>query len=557
MCQCRCASEDARTGTCSARPVAPARAIPPNSCSPFFSFSRACVAPAQVSKMSLNELSACFEGALPAAVTAVCASAGCVAAACQTSITVYEVSRAANGVNAPAFESSVVVSTSAATRFLRFVGDGCLASADGSHFIYIWAVRNWQLPAAGALPASVTMAGCCAAVLCGHDDEVTCLVADAASGRMLSAAADGSVCCWSTRGFDCELRIKSNLGVTALCCSDKVICSADASKTVKVWSATSGACVKEISVGRDIGGVCCSPGVLFVSVSRQMCIPFSLSTFAADQQLCLPVPPDSDSPLTHMCMCGGVVTALAGARVVALIAGGHLEQLHLNRIPVTCHDAADGLIVVAHAPKNAVCVFYIEPFLGELAAQLQLPQVQYLENVRSANAKVASTGKNLDIQVTTTGVSHISSVVNVGGMLYIGHHDGCLQCFQTFSSGVAKRLFSCQAHEDIVACSAVLQLKTSDTIATGSGDGCVKLWGQSDGQLLGEIEIGVGVCSMCIHQGCAVIGLEDGVLLRVEVDGKYRLKVAGEMRGHVRVATASNVCRSLLIVFCAFMFSRS
>jgi hypothetical protein len=44
-----------------------------------------------------------------------------------------------------------------------------------------------------------------------------------------------------------------------------------------------------------------------------------------------------------------------------------------------------------------------------------------------------------------------------------------------------------------------------------------------------------------VHQGCAVIGLEDGTLLHVEVDVKYRLKIIGEMRGHVSFAIASEL----------------
>jgi WD40 repeat protein len=332
--------------------------------------------------------------------------------------------------------------------------------------------------------------------------------------------------------------MKSNLGITALCCSEKALCSSDASNIVKVWNASSGDCLKEISVGRQIGGLSCNSGTLFVSVSRQICIPFSLSNFSAEQQFTLPTPAEDESPLTHMSSFGSIVTALASGRVVVLTAGGHMEQLHLDRIPSTCHDTAGGFIVISHAQKNSVCVFHIEPFLAELTTQLQQPQNQYLENVRAANSKIATANKNLDLQVTLTGSSRICSVVNISGRFFIGHADGCLQCFQTFSSGVAKRIFSCQAHEDVVACSAILQLKAADTIATGSGDGCVKLWGQTDGQLLGEIEIGVGVRSMCIHQGSAMIGLEDGTVLHVEVDMKFRLKIVGEMRGHVRTAHA-------------------
>jgi WD40 repeat protein len=138
------------------------------------------------------------------------------------------------------------------------------------------------------------------------------------------------------------------------------------------------------------------------------------------------------------------------------------------------------------------------------------------------------------VKVTSTGSGRISSVINVSGIFYTGHTDGCLQCFQSFSSGMTKRLFSSQAHEDVLACLCMVQLSAIDCIATGSGDGSVKLWSHTDGQLLGEIEIGTGVSSMCVHQGSLMIGLEDGMLLHVEVDGKYRLKVAGEMRGHVR-----------------------
>jgi WD40 repeat protein len=367
---------------------------------------------------------------------------------------------------------------------------------------------------------------------------------------MFSSSADGTICCWSTREFECSFQIKSNSGITALCYSDNVLCSADASNVAKIWNASSGDCLKEINVGRQIGGLCCSAGTLFVSVSRQICIPFSLNTYTAEQQLTLATPADDDSSLTHLCSYGSIVTALACDRVVALTAGGHMEQLYLDRIPVTCHDTADGFIAISHAQKNSVCVFHLQPVLAELTSQLQLPQSQYLENVRSANAKIASTNKSLDLQVTPTGSSRICSVVNVSGMFYIGHADGCLQCFQTFSSGVAKRLFSCQAHEDIVACSAILQLKAADTIATGSGDGSLKLWGQSDGQLLGEIEIGVGVCSICIHQGSVIIGLEDGTLLHVDVDMKFRLKVVGELRGHVSIAAA---CDALELVEIANM----
>lgn len=99
---------------------------------------------------------------------------------------------------------------------------------------------------------------------------------------------------------------------------------------------------------------------------------------------------------------------------------------------------------------------------------------------------------------------------------------------------MTKRLFTSQAHEDVLACLVMVQLKAIDCIATGSGDGSVKLWSHSDGQLLGEIEIGTGVSSMCVHQGSLMIGLEDGLVLYVDVDSKYRMKVAGEMRGHVR-----------------------
>jgi hypothetical protein len=103
-------------------------------------------------------------------------------------------------------------------------------------------------------------------------------------------------------------------------------------------------------------------------------------------------------------------------------------------------------------------------------------------------------------------------------------------------------VFSSQAHEDAVACCAIVQLKTVDSIATGSGDGSVKLWGQTDGQLLGEVEIGVGVCSMVMHLASVVIGLDDGTLLHIDIDQKYRLKVVGEMRGHVR-----HLCRRVLM----------
>ena len=89
-----------------------------------------------------------------------------------------------------------------------------------------------------------------------------------------------------------------------------------------------------------------------------------------------------------------------------------------------------------HAANNAVCVFFIEPFLAELTQQLQLPQADYFENFRAAHAKLASTNKSVDAQVSTTGSSNISSVVNVSGIFYVGHADGSLQCFQTFSSGM-------------------------------------------------------------------------------------------------------------------------
>ena len=484
----------------------------------------------------LGDLVACFEDTLPSKIVAVCASATHAAAACSQSITVYDVLRAAGGNRPPSFEASLTLSTAQSTKCMRVIDASCMASTDGSNYIYIWALSNWQLPATASSPASVVTAGCCAAMLAGHDGEVTSLVTT--TGKMFTSSSDGTICCWSTRGFEREFQIKSNMGVTSLCCNTKVVCSADASKIVKIWSATNGDCLKELSAGRDVGSLCCNAGTLFVSVPRQICIPFDLTTFASDVQLSLPVPAEDESSLCSMSSYGSVITALSGGHVLALTAGGHMEPFHLDRIAVTCLDTAAGLVIVSHADNNAVCVFFIEPFLAELTQQLQLPQADYFENFRAAHAKLASTNKSVDAQVSTTGSSNISSVVNVSGIFYVGHADGSLQCFQTFSSGMTKRLFSCQAHEDVVACAAIVQLKAVDAIATGSGDGSVKLWGQTDGQLLGEIEIGLCVSSMCIHLGCVTIGLEDGTLLHMEVDSKYRLKVVGEMHGHVRAAAA-------------------
>jgi hypothetical protein len=259
-----------------------------------------------------------------------------------------------------------------------------------------------------------------------------------------------------------------------------------------------------------------------------------MTTFSAEQQLSLPTPATDDSVLTDMSSGGSLVTALAGGQAVVLIAGGHMEVFHLDRIAITHLDAAAGLVIVSHIEKHAVCIFHIQPVVADLTTQLQIPQDAYFESVRVANSKLALSNKSLDVQVTSTGSSRISSVVRVNGMFYVGHMDGCLQCFQSFRSGVTKHLFSSQAHEDAVGCCAIVQLKSVDAIATGSGDGSVKLWGQTDGLLLGDIEIGIGVCSMCIHQGGIMIGLEDGTLLHIEVDAKFRLKVVGEMRGHVR-----------------------
>ena len=462
----------------------------------------------------LGDLVACFQDALPSKIVAVCASESHAAAACSQSISIYDVLQPASGSGQPSFEASLTLSTACATTCMRVIDASCLASIDGTSCIYIWALRNWQLPATGSFPASVVMAGCCAAMLAGHDGEVTALAV--AGGKMFSSSTDGTICCWLTRGFEREFQIKSTMGVTALCCTSKVVCSADASKIVKVWSAASGDCLKEISVARDIGSLCCTSGTLFVSTARQTCIPYNLTTFASDMQLSLPTPPEDDSPLSHMCSYSSVVAALSGSggHVLALTAGGHMEPFHLDRMPVTCLDFAAGLVIVSHcnaaANAHTVCVFFIEPFLPELTAQLQLPQADYFENCRVAHSKLALSNKSVDVQVTSTGSSHISSAVNVSGIFYVGHADGSLQCFQTFSSGLTKRLFSCQAHEDVVACAAIVQLKAVDAIATGSGDGSVKLWGQTDGQLLGEVEIGLCVSSMCIHQGCVMIGLEDG-----------------------------------------------
>jgi WD40 repeat protein len=414
---------------------------------------------------------------------------------------------------------------------IRFVDQDTLVSVGLSQFICVWALKNWRLSDSASSAASVVMAGCCVVVLAEHDDAVTSLAL--ASGRMYSSSADGSIVSWSTQGFLCNFRMKSSTCITALCCNDHVVCSADPSRILKVWSATNGDCLKEINVGRTIGSLCCSASTLFVSVARHVCVPYNLSTYTVEQQLSLPTPPDDDLTLMSTSVYGSIVTGISGDQAIALTAGGHMEVLHLDRIPVTCLHASAGFVVVSHEDRNAVCVFYIEPFMAELTAQLQLPQPQYFESVRAANSKIASTNRSLNVQVTSTGASRTFSVVSMNGIFYLGQADGCLQSFQRFSSGAAKCLFSCQAHEDAVACSAILQLKVADAIVTGSGDGSVKLWAQSGGQLLAEIEIGFAVSSMCTHQGSVVVGLEDGMLLLIEVDGKNRFKVVGEMRGHV------------------------
>jgi WD40 repeat protein len=180
----------------------------------------------------LDDLTACFEDALPSAATAVCVGEHHAAAACAQSIAIYEMSPAAGGGSAPAFEKSLTLFTHGATKLLRLIDKSSLAAADDTQFIYIWALNNWQLAASGSQPGSVIMAGCCAAVLCGHDKNVTCLACN--TGRMFSASSDGTICCWSTREFDCVFKSKCSAGVTALCCTDKVFCSADASKMVKV-----------------------------------------------------------------------------------------------------------------------------------------------------------------------------------------------------------------------------------------------------------------------------------------------------------------------------------
>jgi hypothetical protein len=380
----------------------------------------------------LGDLVACFEDSLSGLVTAVCVGESIVAAACGQSIAVYDVVRAADGISAPAIQSSVTLSTYSAPKCMRVIDAATLASIDSTNFIYIWALKNWHIPASGSSPASFTLAGCCAAVLCGHDGDVTGMATS--PGKMFTSSSDGTICCWSTLGFDCYAQMKSSAGITAICCNEQVVCSADSSRIVKVWAASTGNCLKEISVGREVGNICCSSSTLFVAVARQICIPFSLNSYAAEQQMSLHSAAEDESPLAHMSSYCNIVTALGGAHAVALTAGGHMEPFHLDRVPVTCLHTAAGLVVVSHVEKNAVCVFHIEPFLAELTAQLQLPQAQYLENVRIANSKLAAVNKSLDVKVTSTGSGRISSVINVSGVFYIGHTDGCLQCFQRFSS---------------------------------------------------------------------------------------------------------------------------
>lgn len=497
----------------------------------------------------LGDLVACFEDSLPAPATAVCIDDTHAAVASSHAISIYDVLRAADGSSAPALESSLTLSTSASSTQLLLVDKACLASIDGTASIFIWAIQHWHMPPARSTPASIFMAGCCAAVLRGHDADVTCVAGG--GGKMFSAAADGTVCCWSMRELDCTWSTKSGMGVTSLCCNDKVVCSSDASRIVRVWNASSGSCLKEISVGRDVGSLCCCGSTLFVSVPRLLCIPYSLATFAADAQLCLPAPAPDDSTFTDMCCNGSVVAAVGCGGAVALTPGGHMEPFHLDRIPITHLHFAAGLVIISHVEKNAVCVFHLQPFVAELTAQLQTPQEQYLESVRVANSKLALTNRNLNVHVTSTGSCRISSVANVNGVFYVGHTDGCLQCYQSFRSGATRHVFSSQAHEDAVACCAVVQLKDVDSIATGSGDGSVKLWSQTDGQLLGEVEIGVGVCSMVMHLASVVIGLDDGTLLHINVDQKHRLKVIGEMRGHV-----SHLCRDWFHSFvCGYLAS--